>query len=63
MLAVPGATVIFDSVVWVPELESLHPVSRPNARNTKHTDTIFTKGLDSKPILSASFGGKSIRED
>jgi hypothetical protein len=64
MLAVPGATVIVDSVVWVPELESPHPVHRPNARNTKQTDSLFTTGLNSQiDLLSLDFGGESNRED
>jgi len=52
-------------VVWLlEELESLHPVSRPKARNTKQTDSLFTTGLTSQiDLLSLDCGGESNRED
>ena len=65
MLAVPGVTVMFDKVVWLlEELESLHPVRRPKARNTKQTDSLFTTDLTSQiDLLSLDCGGESNRED
>jgi hypothetical protein len=63
ILALPGETVIFESVVWLLELESLHPVRRPKARKTRQTDSIFTTCLNSQiDLLSLDCGGESIRE-